>query len=109
MGLIRTNLAEIKLFFVAMRSKKILDFNNIMVGYARHNIHFRKSCAPFKIFHSVEILFCKLSPARVRVCVCFQNSNNSQLDKQIASSGMHGNDNDNLLRVGYHRKQLKLL
>ena len=73
MGLIRTNLAEIKLFFVAMRSKKLLDFNsNIMVGYTRHNIHFRKSCAHFKIFHSVEILYCKLSPAcmRVRVCVC---------------------------------------
>ena len=36
-----------------MRSKKFLKFNsNIMVGYARHNIHFRKSCAHFKIFNS---------------------------------------------------------
>ena len=105
--------------------KKILDFNsNIMVGYARHNIHFRKSCAHLKIFHSVEILCCKLSPARVsvracvcvcvRVCacvcvfvwICFQNSNNSQLHKRTESSGMDGNTNDNLLRVGYHRKQL---
>ena len=38
-----------------------------MVGYARHNIHLRKSWAHFKIFHSVEILYCKLSPASVRV------------------------------------------
>ena len=68
--------------------KNLLDFNsNIMVGYARHNIHFRKSCAHFKILHSVEILYCKLSPSRVHVCecvwvcvcVCFQNSNNSLL------------------------------
>ena len=68
-----------------------------MVEYARHNIHFKKSCAHFKIFHSVEILCCKLSPAcmHVRACVCvracvsvrarpargrcLQNSNNSQL------------------------------
>ena len=40
-----------------------------MVGYARYNIHFRKSCAHFKIFHSIEILYCKLSPARVHECV----------------------------------------
>ena len=63
-----------------------------MVGYARHNIRFRKSCAHFKIFHSVEILYCKLYPTCVRVrvcvCVCFQNSNNSQLHKPTESSGM---------------------
>ena len=101
-----------------MRSKKILDFNsNIMVGCARHNIHFRKSCAHFKIFHLVEILYCKLSPAGARacvcvdvcVCVCFQNKKNSQLHKPTESSGMHGNANDNLLRVGYLRKQLELV
>ena len=70
-----------------------------MVGYTRHNIHFRKSCAHFKIFHSLEILYCKLSPAhvRLRACVCFQNSNISQLHKWTESSGMHGNANDNLL------------
>ena len=98
--------------------KKCFDFNsNIMVGYERHNIHFRKSCAHFKIFHSVEILYCILSPAPVRVracvcvcvCVCFQNSNNSQLHKRTESSGMHGNTNDNLLRVGYHRRWLEFL
>ena len=83
-----------------------------MVGYAGHNIHFRKSCARFKIFHSVEILHCKLSPASVRVCacvcvcvrvcvfICFKNSKNSQLYKPTESSGMHGNANDDLLRVG---------
>ena len=120
MGLIRINLAEIKLFFVDMRSKILLDFNSkIMVGYARHNRHFRKSCAYFKIFQSVEILNCKLSPARVCVqacvfvrvcmCVCFQNLKNSQLHKPTESSGMHGNANDILLRVGYHRKQLEFL
>ena len=105
---------------MAMCSKKFLDFNsNIMVGYERHNMHFRKSCAHFKIFNSVEILYCKLSPARVRVCrcvcvcvcvcVCFQNSNNIQLHKPSESSGMHGNANDNLLRVGYHRRWLEFL
>ena len=48
-----------------------MDFNsNIMVEYARHNIHFRKSCAHFKIFHSVEILYCKMAPACVRACAC---------------------------------------
>ena len=46
---------------------------------------------------------------RVCVCVCFQNSKNSQLHKPTESSGMHGNANDNLLRVGYHRKQLEFL
>ena len=101
-----------------MRSKFFLDFNsNIMVGYARHNIHFKKSCAHFKIFHSGEILYCKLSPACVHVCacvcvcvclyICFQNSNNTQLHKWTESSGMHGNANDNLLRVGYHRRWLE--
>ena len=53
---------------------------------------------------------------RVRVCVCvcvrsvcFQNSKDIQLHKPTESSGMHGNANDNLLRVGYHRKQLEFL
>ena len=45
---------------------------------------------------------------RTCVCVCFQNSNNSQLHKRTESSGMHGNANDNLLRVGFHRKQLEI-
>ena len=86
-----------------------------MVGYARHNIDFKKSCEHLKIFNSVEILYSNLSPARLRVracvcaCVCFQNSNNSQLHKRTESSGMHGNANDNMLRIGYHRKQLEFL
>ena len=90
-----------------------------MVGYEGHNIHFRKSCAHFKIFHSVEILYCKLSPAHVRVCACvcvcvclcfcFQNLNNSQLHQRTESSGMHRNTNDNLPRVGYHRRWLEFL
>ena len=71
----------------------------------------------YKIFHSVEILYCELSPACVRVrecvrvcmCICFQNSSNCQLHKPTESSGMRGNANDNLLRVGYHRKQLEFL
>ena len=69
MGLIRTNLAEIKLICSLWPCipKKFLYFNSNMVGHARHNIHFRKSCAHFTIFHSIEILYCKLSPARVRV------------------------------------------
>ena len=81
------------------------------------------ACAHFKIFHSVEILYSKLSPAcvpvracvfvcvcvRVCVCVCFQNSKNSQLHKPTESSGIHGNANDNLLKAGYHRKQLEFL
>ena len=46
---------------------------------------------------------------RVRVCVCFQNSKNIQLHKPTESSGMHGNVNYNLLRVGYHRKQWEFL
>ena len=52
---------------------------------------------------------CACVCVRVFVCVCFQNSNNSQLHKPTESSGMHGNANDNLLRVGYHRKQLEFL
>ena len=53
-----------------------------------------------------------------RVCVCvrasvrvrlFQNSKNSQLHKPTESSDMHGNANDNLLRVGYLRTQLEVL
>ena len=56
-----------------MRSRIFLDFNsNVMVGYARHNIHLGKSWAHFKIFHSVEILYFKLSPACVCVCVFVQ-------------------------------------
>ena len=43
----------------------------------------------------------------VCMCVCFQNQKNSQSHKLTESSGMHGNANDNLLRVGYHRKQLE--
>ena len=111
-GLIRTNLAEINCSLWPFVPKNFLDFNsNIMVGYARHNMHFRKSCGHFKIFHSVETLYCKLSPASVCVCVCvcFQNSKNSQLHKPLESSGMHGNANDNLLKIGYHRKQLEFL
>ena len=46
---------------------------------------------------------------RVCVCVCFQNLKNRQLHKPTESSGMHGNANDNLLRVCYHRKQLEFL
>ena len=81
-----------------------------MVGYARRNIHFRKSCAHLKIFHSVEILYSKLSPARVRVCAfVFKIQKNSKLHKPLESSGMHGNANYNLLRVGCHRKQLEFL
>ena len=49
--------------------------------------------------------------ARVCVCECiyFQNLNNSQLHKRTELSGMHENANDNLLRVGYRRKQLEFL
>ena len=46
---------------------------------------------------------------RACVCVCFQNSKNCQLHKPLESSAMHGNANDNLLRVGYHRKQLEFV
>ena len=110
----RTNHAEINCSLWPCVPKYLLNFNSsIMVGYATQNIHFRKSCAHFKIFHSVEILYCKLSPASVRVCacvcVCFQNSNNSQLHKRTESSGVHGNANDNLLRVGYQRRWLEFL
>ena len=45
----------------------------------------------------------------VFIYVCFQNSKNSQLHKPTESSGMHGNANENLLRVGYHQKQLEFL
>ena len=45
----------------------------------------------------------------VCVCVCFQNSNNSQLHKRTESSGLHGNANDHLLRVGYHRRWLEFI
>ena len=45
----------------------------------------------------------------VCMCVCFQNSKNSQLHEPTELSAMHGNSNDNLLRAGYHRKQLEFL
>ena len=104
MGLIRTNLAEIKLLFVAMRSKNFLDINSdIMVWYERHNIHFRKSCAYLKYF--IQLKYYTVNGLhRSCMCVCFQNSKNSQLHKPLELSGMHGNANDNLLRVGYYRK-----
>ena len=53
--------------------------------------------------------FIQLKYDTVCVCVCFQNSKNCQLHKPTESSGMHGNANDNLLKVGYHRKQLEFL
>ena len=77
-----------------------------MVGYARHNIHFRKPCAHFKIFNSVEILYCKLSTARVRVRACAFILKIQTIVSWINGQNHHGNANDNLLRVGYHRKQL---
>ena len=46
---------------------------------------------------------------RVCMCICFQNSSNSQLHKRTESSDIHGNANDNLLRVGYHRRWMKFL
>ena len=50
----------------------------------------------------------------MRVCACvrvrlFSKFKNSQLHKPTESSVMHGNANDNLLRVGFHRKQLEFL
>ena len=60
----------------------------------------------------IQLKYCTvnyLQRACVCVCVCFQNLNNSQLHKRTESSGMHGNANDNLLRVGYHRKQWEFL
>ena len=77
-----------------------------------NHVHILKYFIQLK-YYTVNCLQRACVCVRVCVCVCvcacvrvrfFQNS---QLHKSTESSGMHGNGNDNLLRVGYHRKQLE--
>ena len=75
-----------------------------------NHVHILKYFIQLK-YYTVNCLqrACACVPACVCRCVCFQNSNYTQLHKRTESSGMHGNANDNLLRVCYRRRWLEFL